>query len=694
MDGSNEILEGSERGTSAEMSSHPYSSVISTSEAGFSMQLDEKSIENANSKTNFSVAEVLKEETCLEEANPEKVESGAETKNGTSELAELTGKDKGEVEKGGVDENKEEERVKEADEKEAKEEEGKIELGRVVSNKVDLKGEESSSSDGESSDEEDEEAFRMSLLRKGGVASEGEAKSNAFDADDSDDEFDRDLQAEVNDMEDVALEEEGPTTSGPPRTANEEEYSDDPSLPTMAPPSSDLVLAGRISVLLPNDILVTSADHTKTWDVDSVLCLKDGTILGRIVELIGRIDRPSYRIVIETSPPKQKGKDSMSKSKAKSLKVKAKSSDLKGSHQASQILPTHSEPVIEHNESDHPNIVNNDTSASNNLLLSSTMMSNESGATPEASAISLPKNEAVEILPNDPLPSKESEPTSAENESDPSTAATTASITTESITTESIITESDPSATEFIAPESTTIRVDPSPEEEAEKKVAEFYARRKALRSRLEIGNVVLCVAEWSKVVNTTAAMIKGSDASNAWDEEVADDELDFSDDEEERVHRERLKNQRRLARANGLAGDDHKAKSRGGNAKRNSSSTTTSTTITTSNQPSSLPPSSSNASNGDMISQSSTTPLLHDAQPQEAFVTSKMLEDVPPSASIENQMDSTHPQVNAIETHPQVNAIETHPSSVSSTSNPETFLEENASLLPDAKRPKLTEME
>lgn len=62
-------------------------------------------------------------------------------------------------------------------------------------------------------------------------------------------------------------------------------------------------------------------------------------------------------------------------------------------------------------------------------------------------------------------------------------------------------------------------------------------------------GTKVFYVVEHSTTVFTQALKGKGSDASNIHDEEVADDELEFSDDEAEAEHRKRVRMQRQARR-------------------------------------------------------------------------------------------------------------------------------------------------
>ena len=60
---------------------------------------------------------------------------------------------------------------------------------------------------------------------------------------------------------------------------------------------------------------------------------------------------------------------------------------------------------------------------------------------------------------------------------------------------------------------------------------------------RVEIGKPVFCVPARSRFVFVDKIKaFKGSDASNVYDEEPADDELEFSDDEAEAAYKSRLK--------------------------------------------------------------------------------------------------------------------------------------------------------
>lgn len=452
--------------------------------------------------------------------------------------------------------------VKEEEVEEVKQGEGEQSTEtKVASSETSASKASVSGSESDSSDSEDEDTFRQSLLRRG--VKEGEAKSNAFEPEDSDDDFDRDIQSRVNNMIDAGLEEEGPSTTGPPRTVNEEEYHDDPSLPATAPESVDLVLAGRISTLLPSDILVISADHTKTWDVDSVLCLKDGSILGRITELIGRVDRPSYRILIETTPPKQKNKDSSSHNKNR------------GKKQGNQQANKNSTPAPTTVASDIPIANQESTTQGEPTLLQETgtnevvtekesteileSISGPSEAQPQVvTEVSITATEITTVIEKEET--KEIE-VKKEDEEVVQIAETSSSMDVD-VTIAATVAESDVKVEKESVEGGVEVKKEEGEESEASKMVS-FYARRKALKARLSVGEVVLCVVDWSKEVNATAARAKGSDASNVWDEEVGDDEVDFSDDEEERKHKERLKNERKQARANGL---DTQSRGRGGN--------------------------------------------------------------------------------------------------------------------------------
>ncbi|KAJ2723714.1 hypothetical protein GGI07_002423 [Coemansia sp. Benny D115] len=80
-------------------------------------------------------------------------------------------------------------------------------------------------------------------------------------------------------------------------------------------------------------------------------------------------------------------------------------------------------------------------------------------------------------------------------------------------------------------------------------------------------GCVVYYGAGWSKLVNTDELRcIKGTDASNLFDEEVASDAMEFSDDEQERMNALKKKKKRR---------DEAKAKSRGAKTENNTATST-----------------------------------------------------------------------------------------------------------------------
>lgn len=80
----------------------------------------------------------------------------------------------------------------------------------------------------------------------------------------------------------------------------------------------------------------------------------------------------------------------------------------------------------------------------------------------------------------------------------------------------------------------------------------------------LEVGTKVFYSEQHSTYVFTKALKaIKGSDASNLHDEEVGDDEMEFSDDEAEAEHKKRIK-QKRIAKRGGMVQKDG-GSSRGG---------------------------------------------------------------------------------------------------------------------------------
>ncbi|KAJ3190730.1 hypothetical protein HK101_008426 [Irineochytrium annulatum] len=70
---------------------------------------------------------------------------------------------------------------------------------------------------------------------------------------------------------------------------------------------------------------------------------------------------------------------------------------------------------------------------------------------------------------------------------------------------------------------------------------------KKSMEAGFPVGAEVYFVPELAKFVFTAQIRaMKGSDASNSFDEEVGDDELEFSDDEKEQEHKRALKEARR----------------------------------------------------------------------------------------------------------------------------------------------------
>lgn len=430
-----------------------------------------------------------------------------------------------------------------ADEKEKEEERENPEENPIPEAESKIESSSDSSSDESSSgEEEDAGEFMASLMRR--REGEEEAKSTAFDADEESDDFMDTLHKEVGTMEEGALDDDGAITTGPPRTANEiVEHVESIDLPLTIPEDADTVLAGRISVLVENDVLIMAAEYTKTWDVDSLLCLPDRSVLGRVVELIGRVDRPSYRVIISTSPPKSSNKFGGQNNNSKS-KRNAPSSQ--------KTQPT-------------SNTSNNDANVEVSNITSSTTDPNETKMeVTEDSKIetSDPSNMDVEkqdglSLPKDST-NEESKPDIAltetlfegevaqeieEKENDVNLAST------ESSEVNNVPKDEESSIKPIREEDKAKEEEEREREERKAKAAAEFYERRKELRNRLKVGDIVLCCVDMSKEVDHIAVRTKGSDASNAWDEEVADDELDFSDDEEERKHREKLKLERKINR-------------------------------------------------------------------------------------------------------------------------------------------------
>lgn len=71
----------------------------------------------------------------------------------------------------------------------------------------------------------------------------------------------------------------------------------------------------------------------------------------------------------------------------------------------------------------------------------------------------------------------------------------------------------------------------------------------------LEVGSTVYFVPSHSRIVFTKALHVKGSDASNLHDEEVGENEMDFSDDEAEQAYKASLKRARQAKRGGKTSG-------------------------------------------------------------------------------------------------------------------------------------------
>ncbi|KAJ2862679.1 hypothetical protein GGH94_004127 [Coemansia aciculifera] len=70
-------------------------------------------------------------------------------------------------------------------------------------------------------------------------------------------------------------------------------------------------------------------------------------------------------------------------------------------------------------------------------------------------------------------------------------------------------------------------------------------------RESVVVGRGVFFSPGWVKMLATEKLRVKGTDASNEYDEEVGDDGMEFSDDEEERIHRRQVKKCRQQAAHN-----------------------------------------------------------------------------------------------------------------------------------------------
>ncbi|KAJ2747589.1 hypothetical protein GGI20_000414 [Coemansia sp. BCRC 34301] len=65
------------------------------------------------------------------------------------------------------------------------------------------------------------------------------------------------------------------------------------------------------------------------------------------------------------------------------------------------------------------------------------------------------------------------------------------------------------------------------------------------------VGRGVFFSPGWVKMLATEKLRVRGTDASNEYDEEVGEDAMEFSDDEEERVHRKNVKKNRHQSTQN-----------------------------------------------------------------------------------------------------------------------------------------------
>lgn len=79
--------------------------------------------------------------------------------------------------------------------------------------------------------------------------------------------------------------------------------------------------------------------------------------------------------------------------------------------------------------------------------------------------------------------------------------------------------------------------------------VVRFTNPAKLTEFELEVGSTIYFVPVHSRVVLTKALQVKGSDASNLHDEEVGENEIEFSDDEAEQAHKASIKRARQAKR-------------------------------------------------------------------------------------------------------------------------------------------------
>lgn len=138
-------------------------------------------------------------------------------------------------------------------------------------------------------------------------ASDAESSESSESSDSSDDSS----SSEDSDGDDVlldpaeqvrilmkAMDEDGPSSAGPIRTANEkvEEFLPKPTLEIT--PDMKITELGDVQSVIDNYILITAktSGEYMVLESGSVLCLQDRTVLGAVHETIGQVQSPIYMI--------------------------------------------------------------------------------------------------------------------------------------------------------------------------------------------------------------------------------------------------------------------------------------------------------------------------------------------------------------------------------------------------------------
>ncbi|BFZ55160.1 hypothetical protein PYCC9005_002200 [Savitreella phatthalungensis] len=82
-----------------------------------------------------------------------------------------------------------------------------------------------------------------------------------------------------------------------------------------------------------------------------------------------------------------------------------------------------------------------------------------------------------------------------------------------------------------------------------------FRSAEDVAAAGVEVGKRICWIPKHAVWVFSDTLRVKGSDASNFYDEEIADDEVEFSDDELEAAHKRMVKQQRKAARGGATGG-------------------------------------------------------------------------------------------------------------------------------------------